>query len=332
MLSSRNAHVAIRFARAHGARSFSVASGGIKKVGVIGMGQMGNGIIMNVAECGYQVVGLEVNEDVMKTCLGKAKKGVTKAFEAKMTKLFGKGEIGALTYADNEKAAKEAAERISATTNIEDLKDCDLVIESAKEDPAVKKDIFTRLGKVTREDCILASNTSSFSITEMAEWTGRPKQMVGIHFFNPVAKMRLVEVIHTEKSEKDVFDAAFAFASSLKKSAVACKDTPGFIVNRLLVPYLSGALRLVEQEVASKKDVDTAMMLGAGHPMGPITLADYVGLDTTLAILEGWQAKYPDVEEFVPPKLLKDTVAAGRLGAKVGEGFYKWENGRPVTK
>jgi len=215
--------------------------------------------------------------------------------------------------------------RITATTDLGKLADCDVVVEAVIEDIALKERLYADIGKTVSDDCIIASNTSSLSIGRMAGHCGRPSQMVGLHFFNPVQLMQLVEVIKTEDTDPAVFARAMEFTKSLKKTPVECIDTPGFVVNRLLVPYICSALLLVERGVAKPADVDTAMRLGAGHPMGPVALADYVGLDTCLSIISGWSAEYPDDPAFAVPESLKAKVAEGKYGRKSGEGFYKWD-------
>jgi 3-hydroxyacyl-CoA dehydrogenase len=199
------------------------------------------------------------------------------------------------------------------------------VVEAIVEDLAVKKKLFAELGKICKPATILASNTSSFPIAEMGAASGRPQNMVGLHFFNPVQLMRLVEVVRTDKTSDEAFAAARAFGEACGKTPVSCKDTPGFVVNRLLVPYMVQAMQMLERGDATKEDIDTAMKLGCGYPMGPIELTDYVGLDTTLSIVEGWTERYPDDPAFAVPKLLEQKVREGKLGRKSGEGFYAWE-------
>ena len=215
--------------------------------------------------------------------------------------------------------------RIAGTLERRDLADCDLVIEAIVENLDVKKELFADLGKLCKPGTIFGSNTSSFPIGEMAAASGRPERFVGLHFFNPVQLMRLVEVVRTDATDDEVFAAARAFGEACGKSPVACKDTPGFVVNRLLVPYMVQALQMLERGDASRDDIDTAMQLGCGHPMGPLTLTDYVGLDTTLFILQGWHERYPDEPSFAIPPVLERMVKEGKLGRKSGEGFYKWD-------
>jgi 3-hydroxyacyl-CoA dehydrogenase len=215
--------------------------------------------------------------------------------------------------------------RITGTLSKQDLADCDLVVEAIVENLDVKKALFAELGKLCKPETIFASNTSSFPIAAMAEASGRPARFVGLHFFNPVQLMKLVEVVRTDKTDAAVFEAARAFGVACGKTAIACKDTPGFVVNRLLVPYMSQALLMLERGDASAEDIDIAMKLGTGYPMGPIELTDYVGLDTTLSILEGWVKAHPNEPAFTIPKILQQKCAEKKFGRKSGEGFYKWQ-------
>ena len=215
--------------------------------------------------------------------------------------------------------------RIQGSLDKKSLTDCDLVIEAIVEDLDVKKALFKELGSFCKPETVFASNTSSFPIGEMASASGRPARFVGLHFFNPVQLMRLVEVVRTDDTDEDVFAAARSFGEATGKVPVACKDTPGFVVNRLLVPYMTQALEMLERGDASKEDIDAAMQFGCGYPMGPITLTDYVGLDTTLYILEGWCERYPNEPAFSIPEVLRTKVKEGKLGRESGEVFYKWD-------
>ena len=290
----------------------------IKKVGVVGCGLMGHGIAQVSAQAGCEVVVLEGEQAFLD-------KGMAR-IEKSLSKLAQKGvDKGKLTQeqADAQIAGSKAL--LSGTLDRNDLADCDLVVEAIVEDLDIKKELFGSLGAICKPETIFASNTSSFPITEMAEASGRPSRFVGLHFFNPVQLMRLVEVVRTDATDPEVFAAARAFGEAVGKAPVACKDTPGFVVNRLLVPYMSQALLMLDRGDATKEDIDTAMQFGCGHPMGPITLTDYVGLDTTLSILQGWVEKYPNEPAFVIPPILERKVAEGKLGRKTGEGFYTWE-------
>ena len=232
---------------------------------------------------------------------------------------------GKASEADAKAQADATRARISGSLDRKALADCDLVVEAIIEDLDAKKALFAELGGICKPETILASNTSSFPIGEMADASGRPERFVGLHFFNPVQLMRLVEVVRGDKTDEEVFASARAFGEACGKTSVGCKDTPGFVVNRLLVPYMTQSLLMLERGDATKEDIDAAMQFGCGYPMGPITLTDYVGLDTTLFILEGWVERYPDEPAFAIPEILKRKVAEGKLGRKTGEGFYKWD-------
>jgi len=284
----------------------------IKKVGVVGCGLMGHGIAQVAAQGGCTVVVFETAEAALAAGLGRIDKSLAKLAEKA-------AEKGGSFDAAGVRA------RITGTLAKADLADCDLVVEAIVEDLDVKKTLFAELGKLCKPETIFASNTSSFPIAAMAEASGRPSRFVGLHFFNPVQLMKLVEVVRTDKTDAAVFEAARAFGVACGKTAIACKDTPGFVVNRLLVPYMSQALLMLERGDASAEDIDIAMKLGTGYPMGPIELTDYVGLDTTLSILEGWVKAHPNEPAFTIPKILASKVAEKKLGRKTGEGFYKWQ-------
>ncbi len=282
----------------------------IKKVGVIGCGLMGHGIAQVAAVSGHDVVALEADTGALEKGLGRIRRSLDKLVE-------------------KEKIAKDAADaafgRIKGTGDTADLADCDLVVEAIVENIDIKKKLFAELGKTCKPETIFASNTSSFSVGVMGDASGRPERMVGLHFFNPVQLMKLVEVVRTENTAEDVFAEAKAFGEACGKVPVAAKDTPGFVVNRLLVPYLAEAIRMVERGDATPADVDAGMTLGCAHPMGPFTLLDYVGLDTTLFIMQGWRRDYPNEPLFEVPALLEQKVREGKLGRKTGEGFFKWD-------
>ncbi len=291
---------------------------GIKKVGVVGCGLMGHGIVQVAAQAGCDVIALESDQGFLDKGLARIQKSLAKMGEKAVQK-------GKQTEEQAAAFAKDAFGRITGSLDKNDLADCDLVVEAIVEDLDVKKALFAELGKICKADTIFASNTSSFPIAEMADASGRPARFVGLHFFNPVQLMRLVEVVRTDKTDDDVFAAARAFGEAVGKAPVSCKDTPGFVVNRLLVPYMVQSLLMLDRGDASKEDIDTAMQFGCGHPMGPITLTDYVGLDTTLSILEGWVERYPDEPAFEIPQVLRTKVEEGKLGRKSGEGFYTWD-------
>eukprot|EP00997_Jenningsia_sp_PLL12_P005934 NODE_2477_length_919_cov_96.335632_g2033_i0.p1 GENE.NODE_2477_length_919_cov_96.335632_g2033_i0~~NODE_2477_length_919_cov_96.335632_g2033_i0.p1 ORF type:complete len:237 (+),score=90.83 NODE_2477_length_919_cov_96.335632_g2033_i0:2-712(+) len=228
------------------------------------------------------------------------------------------------------KILKEGLDRIKTTTDMNALQECDIVVESIVENIDIKRKVLGELGNIMRPGTVLGSNTSSLSITDMGNFFGRPSDFCGLHFFNPVLMMQLVEVIRTEHTSQRTITAANAFAKMCGKQTVQCKDTPGFIVNRLLVPYLSQALLMVDRGDASIGDVDRAMKLGASMPQGPMQLADFVGLDTCHSILSGWMEKYPDEKIFQMPKTLERKVKEGKFGRKTGEGLYKWDGDKIV--
>jgi len=282
----------------------------VKKVGVVGCGLMGHGIAQVAAQAGCSVVVRESDQAALDKGLVRIRKSLEKLVEKQK-----------LAKPDSDAAQG----RITGTLELSGLSDCDLVVEAIVENFDAKRKLFAELGRLCKPSTIFASNTSSFSIGEIGQASGRPARMVGLHFFNPVQLMKLVEVVRTKQTSDEVFAEAKAFGEACGKVPVAASDTPGFIVNRLLVPYLAEAIRMVERGDATPADVDAGMTLGCGYPMGPFTLLDYVGLDTTLSILEGWHKLEPDDPLFTPPKLLIDKVKAGKLGRKNGEGFFKWE-------
>ncbi|MFN2238377.1 MAG: 3-hydroxyacyl-CoA dehydrogenase family protein [Thermoanaerobaculia bacterium] len=287
----------------------------IRKVGVLGCGLMGSGIAQISAAAGFETVVREVEQ-----------KFLDKGF-ASMDKSLGKFvEKGKMSAAD-----KEALQgRLKGTTKLDDLADCDIVIEAIVENVEIKQETYAELDRIVKKDAIFASNTSSLTITELSMATSRPSQFVGLHFFNPVPLMKLVEVVRTILTDDDSFDRAFAFARKLGKEPIACRDNSGFIVNRLLVPYLLDAIRGYEEGIGSIEDIDKGMQLGCGHPMGPMTLLDFVGLDTTYYIAEIMFNEFRE-HRFAPPPLLRKMVLAGRYGRKSGAGFYDYSGEKPVA-
>ena len=286
----------------------------IEKVGVVGAGLMGSGIAEVSARAGFDVLVREVDEAAAAKGRGRIEKSMNRAVDKeKMTA----GE------------RDEALGRIAFTTEVDALADRDLVIEAIVEDLAAKNELFTRLDDLCGDAAIFASNTSSLTITDMAAATRRPDRVVGLHFFNPVPVMKLVEVVRTIATSPETFDAAFEFARALGKEPIAAKDNSGFVVNLLLVPYMLDAIRQLECGVASIEDIDKGMQLGCGYPMGPFTLCDFVGNDTTLRIAEIMFDEYRE-ERYAPPPLLKRLVAMGRYGRKSGAGFYDWSGEAPV--
>jgi 3-hydroxybutyryl-CoA dehydrogenase len=286
----------------------------IKKVGVLGCGLMGSGIAQTASQAGYEVVVREVEQKF----LDKGLAGITKS----LGKFVEKGKM---QQADMDACVG----RLKGTTSLQDLADCDIIIEAIIENAQVKRETYAELDKIVKPEAIFASNTSSLTITELSMATARPKQFVGLHFFNPVPLMKLVEVVRTILTSDESFDAAFAFAKSLGKEAVKCTDNSGFIVNRLLVPYILDAIRAYEEGVGSIEDIDKAMVLGCGYPMGPFTLLDFVGLDTTYYITHVMFDEYRE-KRFAAPALLRKMVLAGRYGRKSGAGFYDYAGEKPV--
>ncbi len=285
----------------------------IQTVGVIGCGLMGSGIAQVCAQAGYKTIVREVNDDLLKKGLDKIEGFLSKSVE--------KGKLTA-------EQKQTIMSNLVGTTSLSALKDADLIIEAAIENIDLKKELFGELDKLCPSHTIFASNTSSLTITEMAAATKRPDRFVGLHFFNPVPLMKLVEVVRTIATSQQSFDAAFAFAKTLGKEPIACKDNSGFVVNLLLVPYLIDAIRALENGVASVEDIDKGMVLGCGYPMGPLTLLDFVGLDTTLYIANIMFEEYRD-SKYAPPPLLRKMVLAGYLGKKSGKGFYDYSGEKP---
>jgi 3-hydroxybutyryl-CoA dehydrogenase len=286
----------------------------IEKVGVVGCGLMGSGIAQIAAQAGCSVVVREVNEERLNKGLQSIEKSLNKFVEK-----------GTLSAADRD--ATRA--RLRGTTKLEDLRDADLIVEAIIEQLGDKRELYTALDKICPKTTIFASNTSSLSITEMAFLTARPDRFIGLHFFNPVPLMKLVEVIRTIATDPKVYEDAVAFAGKVGKVPVRTSDRTGFIVNRLLVPYLLDAIRVLEGGVASIEDIDNSMKLGCGYPMGPLTLLDFVGNDTTYYIANIMFDEFKEAR-FAPPPLLKRMVLAGWNGRKAGRGFYDYSDpGKP---
>ena len=281
----------------------------IKQVGVVGCGQMGSGITQVCAQSGYRVIVSEINNELLNKGLSSINSFLTRSVE--------KGKI---TRQDKDSALS----RIKGTTDLKDLGDCDLLIEAAVENLDLKKKIFAELDKICPKHAILASNTSGLSIIDMAMATARPDKVLGIHFFYPVWLMKLLEIVKTIATSNETLEIGKDFGKSLGKTIIIAQDTPGFIVNRLMVPYLLNAIQMLEAGVATKEDIDTGMTLGLNHPMGPLALADFIGLDTLLFIANGIYAEFKD-PQYAPPVLLAKMVTAGRLGRKTGKGFYDYK-------
>ncbi len=281
----------------------------IKKLGIVGFGQMGSGIAQVAAAAGYPVVATDEKEEFLKKGLSRIEGLLNKAIE--------KGKA-------TEEDKKKTLGNITTTTDYGAFADCDLVIEAIVENLDPKIQIFETIDRVCKPTAIFASNTSSLSITDMAVMTKRRSQFVGMHFFNPVPVMKLVEVVRTIMTDDQTFDTAVAFAESVGKTVVRAKDTCGFVVNLLLIPYLIDAIRWYENGLATKEDIDNGMKLGCAHPMGPLELTDFIGLDTVLYIGEIMFEEFRE-PRYAPPPLLKRMVKAGYLGRKSGRGFYEYK-------
>ena len=284
-----------------------------KHIGVVGCGLMGSGIAQVAAQAGIKVTVREVDQKLLDQGLGRIRK-------------FLEGGVAKGKLSAEEAAAVQ--ERIRGVTALDALGETDLVIEAVTENLDLKREVFTTLDRACPPHTILASNTSSLSITEMAAMTGRPDRFLGLHFFNPVPLMKLVEVVKTVRTSPETLETGLAFARKIGKSPIVAKDSPGFVVNLLLVPYLLGAIRALEKGVASVEDIDTGMKLGCGYPMGPLTLLDFVGLDTTYYIANIMFEEFKETQ-YAAPTLLKRMVHAGYYGKKSGKGFYDYSSDPP---
>jgi 3-hydroxybutyryl-CoA dehydrogenase len=287
----------------------------VRRVGVLGCGLMGSGIAEISAKAGLETWVREVNDQLSE----KGKASITKSLDKAVDK--GKLESG---------ARESALQQLKFTTSLEDLKDCDIIIEAVTEDLALKNEMFKTLDAVCPPHTIFASNTSSLTVADMAAATKRPDRVLGLHFFNPVPVMKLVEVVRTIATSDDAYQTAFAFAQKIGKEPVEAKDTSGFIVNRLLVPYMLDAIRCLEQGLASIEDIDKSMQLGTGYPMGPFVLSDFVGIDTLYRIAEIMFEEFRE-PRFAPPPLLKRMVTMGYYGRKTKRGFYDYSGAEPVV-
>ena len=280
----------------------------IKKIGVVGCGQMGAGVTQVCAQAGYQVIVSEINSELLN-------KGL-KSIDSRLGRDVEKGRLSSQDKDD-------ILNRIKGTTDTKDFADRDLVIEAAIENMDLKKKIFAELDKICPKHAILATNTSCLSIIDVAMVTSRPDKVLGMHFFNPVPVMKLLEIVKTIATSDETLEAGQAFGNSLGKVIVIAKDTPGFIVNCLLIPYLLNAVRMLAAGVATKEDIDTGITLGLNHPIGPLALSDLIGNDTVLFIANGLYDEFKE-PQYAPPSLLRKMVTAGRLGRKTGKGFYEY--------
>ncbi|MCC6652337.1 MAG: 3-hydroxybutyryl-CoA dehydrogenase [Candidatus Eisenbacteria bacterium] len=285
----------------------------IQKIGVIGCGLMGSGIAQISSQAGFTTIVREVSPNALEKGLG----SIYKFLQAGIDK-------GKVPQFELDKVKKN----LSGTVELKDLADCDLIVEAATENLGLKKELFGALDSICKPETIIASNTSSLSITEMSSFTKRPERVIGLHFFNPVPLMKLVEIVKTVRTDAAVIADVNAWCMAIGKTAVNCGDSTGFVVNRLLVPYMLDAIRVYEQGLASRDDIDNAMKLGCGYPMGPLFLTDYVGLDTTYYISEIMFDEFKE-PRFAAPPLLKRMVLAGMHGRKSGRGFYDWSTNPP---
>ena len=287
----------------------------ISKVGVVGAGLMGHGIAQICAQAGWEVVLRDVDSERVEAGLAKIDKQLSRAVDKGKVKLADANAVRA---------------RVKPTTDYAELSDCDLVIEAISEDLSLKIEMWGEVDSVAQADAFFATNTSSLSVADQAAATGRPERFLGLHFFNPAQVMPLLEVVRAEATSDEAYDLGFAVGQKLGKTTVAAGDNRGFIVNRLLVPYLLDAIRAHEEGVGSIEDIDRGMMAGASHPMGPLTLADFVGLDTLASIADVMVDAYGE-DRFAQPSSLRKLVEAGNYGRKSGRGFYDYSGDKPVA-
>lgn len=278
------------------------------KICIVGDGIMGGGIVQVVAQSGYEVLWKGFNEQTIDRA--------QKRLDENLLRLLDKEVI-------DQEEKNAISKRVTATLNYVDCKDCDIVIEAINEDMAMKKEVLKTLGEVCKSETILATNTSSLSISELASATNRPSKVIGMHFFNPVHAMKLVEVIKGQLTDEEVHNTIYSFAEKIGKVPTTINEAPGFVVNRLLIPLVNEGIGLFAEGVASRDEIDSAMKLGAGHPMGPLALGDLIGLDVCLAIMEILHSEFGD-DKYRPHPLLRKMVRANLLGRKTKEGFYKY--------
>ncbi len=278
------------------------------KICIVGDGIMGGGIVQVVTQSGYEVLWKGFNEETLGRALERLDKNLLRLLDKEVI----------------DKAEKNAiSKRVTSTLNYEDCKDCDIVIEAINEDMAMKKEVLKTMDKICKSETILATNTSSLSITELASATNRPSKVIGMHFFNPVHAMKLVEVIKGQLTDEEVHNTIYSFAKKIGKVPTTINEAPGFVVNRLLIPLVNEGIAVFAEGVASRDEIDAAMKLGAGHPMGPLALGDLIGLDVCLAIMEILHSEFGD-DKYRPHPLLRKMVRANLLGRKTKEGFYKY--------
>lgn len=280
----------------------------INTVGIVGAGTMGSGIAELVASAEKDVVLLDIEKSIVEDAVGKIEKN--------LLRLARRGKI-------DEEQTPRIISRIQATEDYGDFHGADIVVEAASEDMDLKKAVFARIEENTGQSAIIATNTSTLSVTELAMSTSRPEKVVGIHFFNPAPVMKLVEVINTAKTSPETLEQTMEFARSLDKYPIVAKDRSGFVVNRILLPMINEAIFTLDEGIAAAAEIDNAMKLGANHPIGPLALADLIGLDVTLSVLDVLYTEYGD-QKFRPAPLLKEMVRAGNLGRKTGKGFFEY--------
>ncbi|MBR1497045.1 MAG: 3-hydroxybutyryl-CoA dehydrogenase [Oscillospiraceae bacterium] len=281
----------------------------MNKIAVVGAGQMGSGIAQVFATAGKDVIVYDISQDIVDGAKAKLEKGLAKLVsKEKITQEKADAILGKISF--------------SANTEYSDIGDTDLVVEAAIERLDLKKTIFQKLDAATKADAILATNTSSISITEIAKVVGKKDKVIGMHFFNPPVVMKLIEIICGGNTSEETYNAVFELSKEIGKTPVTVNEAPGFVVNRILIPMINEAVEVLQNGIASAEDIDTAMKLGCNHPMGPLTLADYIGLDTCLAIMETIYSETGD-SKYRPSLLLRKMVRAGKLGNKTGEGFFK---------
>ncbi|MBU2497304.1 MAG: NAD(P)-binding domain-containing protein [Proteobacteria bacterium] len=281
----------------------------MKKIGVLGTGQMGAGIIQVFAQSGYEVIGVDSNREM----LDRAVKSIDR-------RLGGRVEKGKMSQGDKDAVMA----RITTSMKLEDLSECDLIEEAIPEDLELKKQVFSRLDKICKKETMLGTNTSGLSVTDMAAATHRGDKLLGMHFHNPAPVMRLLELVRTIMTSEETIESVKLFGETLGKTVVVAPDVGGFIVTRLFTPFLLGAIRMLEEGIASRDEIDVSMKFAVNHPMGPLEVVDFIGLDTELSIAETLYEETKD-PKYAPPLLLRKMVTAGWLGRKAGKGFYEYK-------